>query len=159
MEQVWATQVKALYDCNVMLEGCLLKPNMVTHGQNHPDRSGFSSKTIAARTLCALLRTIPPALPGIMFLSGGQSEAEATNNLNEMHKNEAKRPWNLSFSYGRALQNTCIKTWNGSDDNKKAAQDALLVRAKANSEATLGKYISDNDKDAGESLVVENYVY
>jgi fructose-bisphosphate aldolase class I len=66
MEQVWSYQIKALSDCNVMLEGCLLKPNMVTHGQNHPDRSGFSSKTIAARTLCALLRTIPPAIPGIM---------------------------------------------------------------------------------------------
>jgi len=159
MEMVWATQIKALNDCNVMLEGCLLKPNMVTHGQGHPERAGFSAKTIAARTLCALLRTIPPALPGIMFLSGGQSEGEATNNLNEMNRNEAKRPWNLSFSYGRALQNTCIKTWNGSDDNKKAAQDALILRARANSEAQLGKYISENDKDAGESLVVENYVY
>lgn len=158
-EMVWACQIKALNDCNVLLEGCLLKPNMVTHGQSHPEREGFSSKTIAARTLCALLRTIPPAIPGIMFLSGGQSEGEATNNLNEMNRLENNGPWGLSFSYGRALQNTCIKTWNGSDDNKKAAQDALLLRAKANSDAQLGKYVSGNDKDAGESLVVKNYVY
>merc|ERR1712232_1387872 len=159
MERVWSCQIKCLHDCNVVLEGILLKPNMVTPGQNHPEREGFSAKTIAARTLCALLRTVPPAIQGIMFLSGGQSEGEATNNLNEMNKNPAKRPWNLSFSYGRALQNTCIKTWAGSDDNLKAAQDALLVRMKANSQATKGEYVSENDKDAGESLVVENYVY
>jgi len=159
MERVWATQIKALNDCNVMLEGALLKPNMVTHGLTHPERDSCAAKVIAARTLCALLRTIPPAIPGIMFLSGGQSEGQATNNLNEMNRSEGNRPWNISFSYGRALQNTCIKTWNGSDDNIKAAHDALILRAKANSEATKGKYVSENDKDAGESLVVENYVY
>jgi len=72
----------------------------------------------------------------------------------------AKRPWSLSFSYGRALQNTCIKTWGGDDANFTKAQEALMVRAKANSEATLGKFVADeNDKSGQESLIVENYVY
>merc|ERR1712187_541230 len=158
-ERVWAAQVKALNDHNVLLEGCLIKPNMVTPGNSHETRPTISSEEIAARTLTFLLRTIPPALPGVMFLSGGQSELEATQNLNNMNKAE-KRPWSLSFSYGRALQNTCIKTWNGSDDNIKATQDALIVRAKANSEANLGKFVSDGkDEGAQESLIVENYVY
>lgn len=72
----------------------------------------------------------------------------------------AKRPWSLSFSYGRALQNTCVKTWAGKDENVKAAQDALMVRASANSNATLGKFVaSEADKNADESLVVKNYIY
>ena len=71
-----------------------------------------------------------------------------------------KRPWALSFSYGRALQNTCVKTWAGKDENLKAAQDALIVRASANSLATKGKFVaSADDKNADESLVVKNYVY
>lgn len=158
-ERVWANQVKALNDQNVLLEGCLIKPNMVTPGNSHASRSTTKSEEIAARTLTFLLRTIPPALPGVCFLSGGQSELEATNNLNNMNK-AVKRPWSLTFSFGRALQNTCIKTWNGSDANLKDAQDALIVRAKANSEANQGKFVSDgNDKGASESLIVENYVY
>jgi len=158
-ERVWAAQIKALNDNNVLLEGALIKPNMVTHGQSHPERAGCPAEMIAARTLTALLRTIPPALPGVCFLSGGQSELEATMNLNAMNK-ATKRPWDLSFSYGRALQNTCIKTWNGEDANKEAAQNALIVRAKANSEANLGTFVCDeNQKGAQESLVIENYVY
>lgn len=101
---------------------------------------------------------MPPALPGITFLSGGQSEEEASVNLNEINKCD-KRPWGLTFSYGRALQNTCVKTWNGKHENTKAAQDALLERATANGQATLGKYVSHGNKDSNESLVVKNYVY
>lgn len=158
-ERVWAAQVKALNDHNVLLEGCLIKPNMVTPGNSHASRPTIKSEEIAARTLTFLLRTIPPALPGVCFLSGGQSELEATSNLNNMNKAE-KRPWSLTFSFGRALQNTCIKTWNGSDDNLKAAQDALILRAKSNSEANLGKFVIDGSQEgANESLIVENYVY
>merc|ERR1711924_560426 len=78
------------------------------------------------------------AVPGIMFLSGGQSEMESTLNLNAV--NQTPNPWHVSFSYARALQNSVLKTWQGLEENKKAAQDALMVRAKANSAAQLGKY-------------------
>jgi len=158
-ERVWAAQIKALNDQNVLLEGCLIKPNMVTHGQSHPERDACLPQVIAARTLQFLLRTIPPAMVGVCFLSGGQSELQATLILNAINQ-AAQRPWALTFSYGRALQNTCIKTWNGSDDNLKAAQDALIVRAKANSEATKGAFVCDeNQAGADEKLVIENYVY
>ena len=100
-----------------------------------------------------------PAIPGIMFLSGGQSEEEATLNLNEMNKiDEKKRPWSLSFSYGRALQSSCLKAWGGQVENVKAAQDALITRARANSEATLGKYAGGAAGDTS-SQYVANYSY
>lgn len=79
-------------------------------------------------------------------------------NLNEINKVD-KKPWAITFSYGRALQNTCVKTWGGKDENVKAAQDALLVRAKANGEASVGKYVSTGGSASGESLVIKNYVY
>jgi len=99
-----------------------------------------------------------PALPGIVFLSGGQSEEEASLNLNEMNKlSSIAKPWSLSFSYGRALQSSCLKAWQGKPENVKAAQDALIGRAKANSEATLGKYAGGTgEKD---SQFVSNYSY
>lgn len=116
----------------------LLKPNMVTQGATGEK---VSAQDIAWYTVRTLSRSIVPAVPGIMFLSGGQSEEEATVNLNEMNKIDAKlRPWSLSFSYGRALQSSCLKAWEGKEENVKAAQQALITRAKANSEATLGKY-------------------
>ena len=109
------------------------------------------------------------------FLSGGQSEEEASLNLNEMNRLEMKRPWTLSFSYGRALQHTCIRTWAGKDENIEKAQNAFITRAKANSEATLGnpifqiklltlihstgKYKGSKDASASESLHVKNYTY
>jgi fructose-bisphosphate aldolase class I len=94
----------------------------------------------------------------VQFLSGGQSEVEATQNLNAM--NQGPNPWHVSFSYARALQNTCLKTWGGQPENVKAAQDALLLRAKANSLAQLGKYTSDGEAaEAKEGMFVKNYVY
>ena len=94
-----------------------------------------------------------------MFLSGGQSEEEATVNLNEMNKLEQKiRPWSLSFSYGRALQSSCLKAWSGKPENVKAAQEALITRAKANSEATTGTYGGDAAGDTS-SMYVANYSY
>ena len=93
----------------------------------------------------------------MQFLSGGQSEVEATKNLNAM--NQGPNPWHVS-SYARALQNTCLKTWDGRPENVKAAQDTLLLRAKANSLAQLGKYTSDSEAaEASEGMFVKNYVY
>lgn len=94
-------------DNKVMFEGILLKPAMVTPGADCPTRS--TPDEIAQYTLKMLRRRVPPAVPGIMFLSGGQSELEATLNLNAM--NQQKNPWHVSFSYARALQNSVLKTW------------------------------------------------
>merc|ERR1712244_193381 len=98
-----------------------------------------SMESNALATVTALKRSVPSTVPGIMFLSGGQSEEEATMNLNEINK-VGDLPWSASFSYGRALQQSVLKAWKGDDANIKAAQDALMVRAKANSDAQLGKY-------------------
>jgi fructose-bisphosphate aldolase class I len=160
LEKVWYQQVKALQENNVFFEGILLKPSMATPGSTNPDAKSVTAAEIAWRTVLALSRTIPPAIPGIMFLSGGQSEEEASLNLNEMNKiTEIKRPWSLSFSYGRALQNTCVKTWAGKDENLAAAQKALIDRATAHSEACLGKYAGSKDGSGKESLFVADYKY
>ncbi|GJM87893.1 hypothetical protein PR202_ga03892 [Eleusine coracana subsp. coracana] len=155
-QKVWAETFYAMAENNVMFEGILLKPSMVTPGAECKDRA--TPEQVAAYTLKLLHRRIPPAVPGIMFLSGGQSEVEATQNLNAM--NQSANPWHVSFSYARALQNTCLKTWGGKPENVKAAQDALLLRAKANSLAQLGKYSSDGEAaEANENMFVKNYSY
>lgn len=139
-----------------MFEGILLKPAMVTPGADCPKRE--DPETVAAYTLNLLKRRVPPAVPGIMFLSGGQSELEATLNLNAM--NQSPNPWHVSFSYARALQNSVLKTWQGEDKNKEAAQEALLKRAKANSMAQLGKYDpSDESEEAGKGMYEKGYTY
>eukprot|EP01018_Ginkgo_biloba_P017956 Gb_02057 [translate_table: standard] len=157
-EKVLAACYKALNDHHVLLEGTLLKPNMVTPGSDAPK---VKPEVIAEHTVKALQRTVPPAVPGIMFLSGGQSEEEATLNLNAMNKLQTKKPWTLSFSFGRALQQSTLKTWSGKLENIPAAQAAFLSRCKANSEATLGKYAGDSAKGfgVGESLHVKDYKY
>jgi len=144
-----AAVFKALADHHVLLEGCLLKPNMVTQGNQSKEKA--SAKDIAFYTVRALQRTCPPSLVGIMFLSGGTSEEEASANLNAMNVLDARKPWRISFSYGRALQATCLKTWGGKKENKEAAQKILLERAKANSEAQLGKYKGGS---ASEDIVI-----
>ena len=117
-----------------------------------------SPETVAKYTLNLLKRRVPPAVPGIMFLSGGQSELEATLNLNAM--NQSPNPWHVSFSYARALQNTVLKTWKGDESNWEAAQKALIKRASANSAAQQGKYDpKEEDKAAGESTYEKGYVY
>jgi fructose-bisphosphate aldolase class I len=159
-EQVLSVVFKALQDNNIFFEGCLLKPNMVTPGSSFPDKAKVTPAEIAARTVKALSRTAVPALVGVCFLSGGQSEEEASVQLNAMNSlSNIRRPWSLTFSYGRALQHSCLKAWQGKDENIKAAQEVFLVRAKANSEATLGKYQGSQDEAAKESLFVANYKY
>lgn len=156
-EKVLAAVYKALNDHHVLLEGTLLKPNMVTPGSDSPK---VAAEMIAEYTVTALRRTVPPAVPGIVFLSGGQSEEEATQNLNAMNKLEVLKPWTLSFSFGRALQQSTIKKWAGRKESVAAAQAAFLVRCKANSEATLGKYTGgSSDGAASESLYVKGYKY
>lgn len=158
-ETVLAFVYKALADHNVFLEGTLLKPNMVTAGQSHAVK--FSPEDVGKATVTALQRTVPAAVPGITFLSGGQSEEEASVNLNAINQYPGKKTWALTFSYGRALQASVLRAWGGKDENVKAGQDELLKRAKANSEASLGKYaagsIQGKAGDAG--LFVKNHAY
>lgn len=156
-ERVLAAVYKALNDHHVLLEGTLLKPNMVTPGS---ESQKAAAEVIADHTVRSLQRTVPPAVPGIMFLSGGQSEEEATVNLNAMNKLQTKKPWILSFSYGRALQQSTLKSWSGKEENKQKAQETFLARAKANSEATLGKYAGGaGGAEAAQSLHVKDYKY
>merc|ERR1712157_622709 len=137
-------------------QGILLKPSMVTPGADNPNK--VSPETVAEYTLKMLNRRVPPAVPGIMFLSGGQSELESTLNLNAM--NQSPNPWHVSFSYARALQNTVLKTWEGDEANVEAAQTALLGRAKANSLAQLGQYTGDGESaSAGEGMYEKGYTY
>ncbi|KAI3677207.1 hypothetical protein L1987_86830 [Smallanthus sonchifolius] len=157
-ERVLAACYKALNDHHVLLEGTLLKPNMVTPGS---DAKKVAPEVVAEYTVRALQRTMPPAVPAVVFLSGGQSEEEATVNLNAMNQYQGKKPWSLSFSFGRALQQSTLKAWGGKDENVKKAQDAFLARCKANSEATLGKYQGGSglSEGASESLHVKDYKY
>lgn len=127
---MWQLLIKLMLQ--VMFEGILLKPSMVTPGAECPNRA--TPEQVAEYTLKMLSRRVPPAVPGIMFLSGGQSELEATLNLNAM--NQTPNPWHVSFSYARALQNSVLKTWQGEEKNSEAAQQVssgytcvvLLVR-------------------------------
>jgi len=151
-EKVLAAQFKALADHHVYLEGAVLKPNMVKNGISGPRAD---AETIATLTVQTLLRTVPPAMPGIFFLSGEtaldeDNEEVATINLNTMNKlYKAKMPWHLSFSYGKALQKTCIVTWLGKAENKEAAQKALKARSNANYDAVMGKYVPGSCASVG----------
>ncbi len=127
-EVVLAAVYKALSDHHIFLEGTLLKPNMVTAGFGNPKKN--TSLEIATATVTALSRGVPPAVPGVTFLSGGQSEEEATINLNAINTLQGiKKPWALTFSYGRALQHSVLNTWQGKAENVARAQQELLKRA------------------------------
>jgi len=157
-EQTLAYVYKALADHHVYLEGTLLKPNMVTPGQSSPKRA--SAQEIARATVTALQRAVPAAVPGIVFLSGGQSEVDASVNLNAINLYPGKKPWGLSFSYGRALQASVLKSWQGKDENLKTAQQVFFTRARANGLATLGKYENEDSTAASsQSLFVEKHQY
>ena len=155
-EKVLTACYAALSLNRVLLEGTLLKPNMVINGVSCKQKA--SAAEVAKATVTALQRTVPPAVPAITFLSGGMSEEEASVNLNALNALAlGPRPWALTSSYGRALQQSTIKAWGGKKENVKAGQAALTVRAKANSEAQLGKYKGSGV--AGESLYVASYKY
>mmetsp|Transcript_1770 Transcript_1770/g.2493 ORF Transcript_1770/g.2493 Transcript_1770/m.2493 type:complete len:362 (-) Transcript_1770:32-1117(-) len=157
-QKVIAACYKALHDAHVFLEGTLLKPNMVIAGK----QSGTSPSPaeVAVHTVTVLQRTVPVAVPSINFLSGGQSEEEASLNLSAMNALETQKPWQLSFSYGRALQASTLKAWQGKKENLEAAQKALTERCQANSDAQLGKYKGGaGGADAAKTLYVANYSY
>jgi fructose-bisphosphate aldolase class I len=155
-QKVLAATYKAIHDHHLLLEGTLLKPNMVTPGVNGPKTTHEQN---ALATVTVLRRTVPAAVPGVVFLSGGQSEEDATLNLNAMNRIPLSRPWNLSFSYGRALQHSAIRAWGGKPENVQEARRVLLERAKANGLANLGKFEGGASGAAGESLFVSNYSY
>jgi fructose-bisphosphate aldolase class I len=131
---------QALFVQCVRLEGMLLKPNMVISGKECSRKA--SVEEVATATLRCLRRHVPAAVPGIVFLSGGQSDILATSHLNAINKLDLPKPWKISFSYGRALQDPAIKAWGGKQQNLKAAQQAFYHRAKCNSAAAIGKYTS-----------------
>lgn len=138
-EAVLHAVFRSLYKHSVQLEYMILKPSMVIAGKDCSKNS--TPEEVAENTIRIFRRTVPAAVPSINFLSGGQSDIQATENLNAIN-NLGPQPWYLSFSYGRALQAPCLKAWLGKSENVKAAQEALLKRAKLNGAATIGKYES-----------------
>merc|ERR1712048_9230 len=156
-ERVLSTVYQKLHDNGVLIEGSLLKPSMTVPGVDASDKS--DPVTIAKMTVQTLDRCLPPAMPGVTFLSGGISEEDSSIYLNEINKAGKKGAFATTFSYSRALQSSCIKIWGGKKENYKKAQDQLLARARANSEASLGKYVPGSQPSIQESLFVKDYVY
>jgi fructose-bisphosphate aldolase class I len=134
-----------LRDQRVELEGMLLKPNMVLSGYDCPEQASVAE--VAEQTLLCLRRHVPPAVPGIVFLSGGQSDEAATEHLNAMNA-LGPQPWELSFSYGRALQAPAQQAWRGAAENVAAAQRAYLHRARMNGLARTGGYAPELERAA-----------
>ena len=135
-----------LYRQRVTLEHTILKVNMVISGKKCPVQADIQE--VADQTVQCLLNNVPASLPGIVFLSGGQSPELATAHLNAMNAGYHNLPWPLSFSYGRALQEPCLKAWAGKVKNADIAREALLHREKCNSLACLGKYSEDMEQAA-----------
>jgi len=144
-EFVLNTVYRELYYASVKLEGTVLKPNMVVPGKKSGMRA--SVEEVAEKTLRVLKACVPPAVPGIAFLSGGQSDVEATAHLDAMNK-IGNVPWKLTFSYGRALQASPQKAWSGKAENVGAAQAAFTHRAAMNGLASMGKWSADREKQA-----------
>lgn len=138
-QNVLHTVFDALYKQRVLLEGIILKPNMVLPGADCSDQS--TTEKIAETTVKCILQTVPANVAGIAFLSGGQASQLATERLNAMNaKYKAKMPWALTFSFSRALQTPSLNIWNGKDENINKAQQALYHRAKCNQAASQGNY-------------------
>ena len=134
-----------LFHQRVVLEGTVLKPNMVVSGKSAGEQAG--SEQVAELTVKCLRNCVPAAVPGIVFLSGGLSEELATAHLNAMNQ-IGPHPWELSFSYGRALQASALEAWKGEASNLQAGQEAFLHRAKMNGAARFGKYSDDLERGA-----------
>jgi fructose-bisphosphate aldolase, class I len=150
-EKVTEWTLNAVYDAlflnRVLLEGTVLKPSMVVSGKESQSQAGVDE--VAERTVRTLKRTVPAAVAGIVFLSGGQSDELATAHLNAMNRRfQGNLPWPLSFSYGRALQQPSLKAWKGNAANVAAAQAALLHRSRMNSLACAGRYTAEEEKQA-----------
>lgn len=157
-QKVLSYQYLSLARHNVILEGSLLKPNMCRPGEGA--KAPFDPVAIAKATVRVLQHTLPVAVPGVTFLSGGMGEEDATIALNEINKLEAKKPWALTFSYGRALQQSVLHVWKGKAENVVAAQKELTLRAQANSQAAQGLYKGNaGGALAKASLHVAGYTY
>jgi fructose-bisphosphate aldolase class I len=144
-EQTLKVTFTALFLHRVHLEGMILKPSMVVSGKDNPRQAGVDE--VAERTLRCLKRTVPGAVPGIAFLSGGQSAVSATEHLNAMNT-LGPHPWQVSFSYARALQDPALKAWKGEAANLAAAQRIFYHRAKMNSAARSGSYTKQLEEAA-----------
>ena len=144
-EWVLKTVYEELYYARVQLEGTVLKPNMVVPGKKCPKRA--SVEEVAEKTVRVLKNCVPAAVPGIAFLSGGQSDEEATAHLDAINR-IGEVPWRLTFSYGRALQAAPQKAWSGKQENVAAAQRAFSHRARMNGLATLGQWKADLERKA-----------
>ncbi len=144
-EQVLKTVYEELYLARVFLEGTVLKPNMVVSGKKCATQA--KPEQVAAETIRLFKQTVPVAVPGIAFLSGGQSDVEATANLDAINR-AAALPWNVTFSYGRALQAAPQKAWSGKSENVPAAQAAFSHRARMNGLATTGEWTMDKESAA-----------
>ena len=144
-ELLLKTQFEELYFQRVALEGLVLKPNMVISGKKSSKRAGVED--VAEKTVKVLKNCVPGAVPSIAFLSGGQSDEEATAHLDAMNK-IGNLPWHLTFSYGRALQHAPQTAWKGKSENVAAAQRAFSHRAKMNGLAALGQWKADMEKKA-----------
>ena len=143
-EQVLRTVFEQLAAQGVLLEGMLLKPNMVLPGLACPVQASVDE--VADATVTCLLRTVPAAVPGIAFLSGGQSSALASARLNAMNvRFKSRRPWALAFSFARAIQQPALEIWRGDAANVAAAQQALVLRARCNRAARRGEYQAATD--------------
>ena len=141
-EEVLHSVFYELYGQNVLLEGMILKPNMVLSGYKCSEQASVDE--VAEMTVTVLKRCVPSAVPGIAFLSGGQSNEDATAHLNSMNKILGDSSlWNLTYSYGRALQSPALDAWRGKEENVSAAQNAFYKRAKLNSLASKGDYSAD----------------
>lgn len=145
IETVQHVVYHALHRHKVILEYTLLKPSMVTPGKEYSNKS--SAEEIAEQTIKVLRRTVPAAVPSINFLSGGQTSEEATQNLNAMNLMFPDEKWELSFSYGRALQQDALHAWQGKSENSNIAQAALVKRARLNAAARYGKYNVTMEKE------------
>ncbi|HKZ73264.1 MAG TPA: class I fructose-bisphosphate aldolase [Steroidobacteraceae bacterium] len=144
-EQVLQSTFDQLFEHRIYLEGMVLKPNMIISGKKAPQRAG--PEEVAEWTVRMLKRHVPAAVPGIAFLSGGQTPEEATLHLSLMNT-LGPLPWHLTFSYGRALQDTALKAWGGSAANFAAGQKELARRAKLNGLATAGRYSREMESQA-----------
>ena len=143
--QVLHAVFNALYEQKVLLEGMLLKPNMIVSGNACPMQAPVTE--VADATIQCLLRHVPAAVRGVVFLSGGQSDVTATAHLNEINTRAGAAPWKISFSYGRALQDLALATWLGNKNNNRAAQHAYYHRARCNAAASLGGYTAAMEKE------------
>jgi len=154
-EKILTEVYKACEENGVLLEGTLLKPSMTVSGADSENPA--DSEEVAKMTVRTMDRCVPAAVPGIMFLSGGLTEEDASVYLNTMNSIERKGPWSLTFSYGRALQQSCLQAWKEGGD--EAGRKALLARAQANSEASTGDYVAGSQPSSQATLFEPGYKY